>query len=256
MLLTVGYVREDRLAGIGQYSVRGGILDVWPPDMEMPARIEFFGDSVDSVRRFRSETQLSVEKLTEISLAPMREFAAAEQDLKDWSFFARDRFAGEGYARNLLDRTEFADEGETFTGWEFLLPLVKPLTGTIFDYLDDSVFLIDEPTSVEQTLAGFYDNLRRRFASLKSTGEIGLAPSELFLDADELRTNINEKQRIEIRALGRTAAAEDEQFSLPETSGGIAGRGGTIEPLFLFPTVVVDSANLEIRSRSTRKFHG
>ena len=255
MLLTVGYVREDPVSGVGQFSVRGGILDVWPPDMEFPVRIEFFGETVDSIRRFDPETQLSVEKLTEILLAPMREFAATAQDLKDWSFFARERFAGENLARNLLDRTEFADEGETFSGWEFLLPLVKPLNGTVFDYLDEAVFLIDEPTSVEQTLAGFYDNLRRRFGSLETTGEIGLSPSELFLDADELRRKLDEKQRIEIRALGRTAAAEDEQFSLSEMPESITGRGGTIEPLFLFPTAA-DSANLEIRSRSTRKFHG
>ena len=251
-LLSVGYIREDPVSGVGQFSVRGGILDVWPPDGELPVRTEFFGDNVDSIRRFDPETQLSVEKLKEASLAPMREFAATVQDMKDWAFFARERFAGENFARNLLDRTEFADQGETFTGWEFLLPLVKPLTATIFDYLDDAVVLIDEPTSVEQTLAGFYDNLRRRFASLHATGEIGLAPSELFLDVDELRTKLDEKQRIEIRALGRTAAAEDEQFSLPES---IAGRGGSIEPLFLFPTAA-DSADFEIRSRSTRKFHG
>src|SRR5436190_2386426 len=122
-LLSVGYIREDPVSGVGQFSVRGGILDVWPPDEQLPVRTEFFGDNMDSIRRFDPETQLSVEKLKEASLAPMREFAATVQDMKDWAFFARERFAGENFARNLLDRTEFADQGETFTGWEFLLPL-------------------------------------------------------------------------------------------------------------------------------------
>ena len=56
--------------------MRGGIVDVWSPDAENPVRIEFFGDTVDSIREFDAETQLSTNQLKEISLAPMREFAA------------------------------------------------------------------------------------------------------------------------------------------------------------------------------------
>jgi transcription-repair coupling factor (superfamily II helicase) len=279
--LSAGYVREDPVAGVGQFSVRGGILDVWPPDGDMPVRIEFFGDEVDSIRRFDPETQLSVEKLNDVSLAPMREFSASHQDLKDWSFFAREKFADENLARALLDRTEFADEGETFSGWEFLLPLVKPLNATVFDYLRDAVFLIDEPATVEQTLEGLYDNLRRRFESLVGTGEIGLPPKELFLESNELRDMLDQKQRIEIRALGRTAAITDEEFVVaggnPSGGEGVSsshvskGSSNAIEeqrltatlpngrvsasPLFLFPAVAA-SENFEIQSRSTRKFHG
>ncbi|MBA3633617.1 MAG: hypothetical protein H0W58_12560, partial [Acidobacteria bacterium] len=114
-----GYVREEPIKNIGEFSVRGGIVDVWSPDAEMPVRIEFFGDTVDSIREFDAETQLSTNKLKEISIAPMREFAAATQDFKDWSFFARERFSDERFARNLKDRTDFAVEGEDFSGWEF-----------------------------------------------------------------------------------------------------------------------------------------
>ncbi|HRH45922.1 MAG TPA: hypothetical protein PKY82_30040, partial [Pyrinomonadaceae bacterium] len=123
-----GYVREEPLKNIGEFSVRGGIVDVWSPDAENPVRIEFFGDTVDSIREFDADTQLSIGQLKEVSLAPMREFSATPQDLKDWAFFAKDRFADEKFARNLKDRTQFAEEGETFNGWEFLINLLLPKT--------------------------------------------------------------------------------------------------------------------------------
>jgi transcription-repair coupling factor (superfamily II helicase) len=269
-LVSAGYVREDPVGGVGQFSVRGGIVDVWPPDAQAPVRVEFFGDEVDSIRRFDPETQLSVEKLSTISLPPMREFAASSADMKDWAFFARERFEGDVYARGLLDRTEFAEEGETFSGWEFLIPLVKTLNATVFDYLKDAVFLIDEPASVEQTLAGLYDNLRRRYNSLAETGEIGLEPKELFLEVNDLRECLNEHRRVELRALGRSAAAVDEDFAFASgnqvnsdhiranqsiSSAGTAGSADPGDPLFLFPTAE-RAFEIEIQSRSTRKFHG
>jgi transcription-repair coupling factor (superfamily II helicase) len=255
-LAAAGYVREDPIGNIGQFSVRGGILDVWSPDADSPVRIEFFGDTVDSIRVFDPETQLSTERLKETSIAPMREFAATDKDFRDWSFFARERFEDDVFSRSLRDRTDFADEGESFSGWEFLMPLVKPRKATVFDYLKDAVFVIDEPAIVENTLAALYDNLRRRYASLAETGEIGLPPSELFLEAGEIRSRLAEARRIELRALGKTAAATDEDFALadaPKVETPLPVR--TVEPIFLF-TAAEASTDITIQSRSTRNFHG
>ena len=80
----------------------------------------------------------------------MREFAASAKDFKDWTFFAKERFADEKFSRNLKDRTDFASEGETFSGWEFLISLTNPRTASIFDFLDDYIFIIDEPPIVGQ----------------------------------------------------------------------------------------------------------
>jgi transcription-repair coupling factor (superfamily II helicase) len=125
-LISAGYVREEPIGNFGQFSIRGGIIDVWSPDAENPVRIEFFGDTVDSIREFDPDTQLSTGQLTEIAIAPMREFLATPKDLQDWAFFAADKFSDDRFARNLKDRTDFATEGETFSGWEFLIALTKP----------------------------------------------------------------------------------------------------------------------------------
>ena len=211
-LVSSGYVREEPIKNVGEFSVRGGILDVWSPTAENPARVEFFGDTVDSIREFDAETQLSIGQLKEISIAPMREFAAVSQDFNDWAFFARERFADEKFARNLKDRTDFADEGESFSGWEFMMPVVHPRESSVFDYLTDAVLIVDEPALIVQTLENYYEAVEKRYAEITELGDIGLNPDELFLSGETLREKISQKQRVELRALGLTAAQTDEAF--------------------------------------------
>ncbi|HLL99956.1 MAG TPA: transcription-repair coupling factor, partial [Pyrinomonadaceae bacterium] len=260
-LTNCGYAREEPIYNFGQFSMRGGIVDVWSPDAENPVRIEFFGDTVDSIREFDAATQLSVNQIREVRLAPMREFCAGEKDFKDWAFFARDRFADERFERNLKDRTDFADEGETFSGWEFLISLTNPRKSNLFEYLTDTIFVIDEPTVIEQTLASFYENLSARYAEMQAADDIALAPEELFLSVEELREALSRNQRVELRALGLSAAETDEEFQFSdsraefETIGTLRPKVEDRKPLFLFSTAEKPS-EFEIQSRSTRKFHG
>src|SRR5258706_10292613 len=144
-LLACGYVREDPVRGVGEFSIRGGILDVWPPGTEVPARIEFFGDTIDSIRSFDQETQLSTAQLAELEIAPMREFAITARDFREWAGKARERWRDERFARSLDDRTVYADEGESFPGWEWLLPLVRDEGPSALDYFKDAGLGIDEP---------------------------------------------------------------------------------------------------------------
>jgi transcription-repair coupling factor (superfamily II helicase) len=215
LLASAGYVREDPLFNIGQFSARGGIVDVWSPDAAAPVRIEFFGDTIDSIRAFDPDTQLSTGKLSRVSLAPMREITASETDFRDWAFFARERFAAPEFARTLQDRTDLADAGESFSGWEFLLPLSHPAKGSAFDYFGDSVLVIDEPAVIEGTVRSFYSSAAARFARITDAGDIGLRPEELFLDGAELRSALEERRLVELRSLGKIAGQTDEDFTLP-----------------------------------------
>lgn len=256
-LASCGYVREEPIRNVGEFSVRGGIIDVWSPEAEMPVRVEFFGDTVDSIREFDPETQLSVGQVAEARLAPMREFCVSAKDFKDWAFFARERFADERFSRALKDRTQFADEGESFTGWEFLIALTMPRRSSVFDYLKDAILVVDEPTLIEQTLSLFYETIEKRFNEISEADEIGLEPSELFLEVHELRAALGEKQRIELRALGVSAAETDEQFALAADSPEvmIVKNSPPVNPLFLFSTAEKPT-EFEIGSRSARRYHG
>jgi transcription-repair coupling factor (superfamily II helicase) len=246
-LAASGYVREDPLQNVGQFSLRGGIIDVWPPNASAPVRIEFFGDTVDSIREFDVETQLSTSQLKNIQLAPMREFAATTEDFSDWAILARERFSGEAQARAVKDRTVFADEGENFHGWEWLYPVLHERRASVFDYLENSVLVIDEPVITEDCLANLYKQLDARYAETIGAGEIGLPPDELFLPVDLLKKNLARRKRLELRALGSSAAKTDEEFSLEATD--LSGK------LFLF-TIDEKSAEIEMQSRSVRKYYG
>ncbi len=268
-LIAGGYVREEPIFGPGQYSLRGGIVDIWSPSTERPIRVEFFGDTTESIREFDPETQLSIKHTTEAPIAPMRELAVTQQDLKDWAFFAADRFSGEKFLRNLRDRTDLASEGETFSGWEFLLPLIRPMKGSVFDYLEDHLIVVVEPSTVEQTLASLFNDLERDHQTTIEAGEIGLEPEDLLHRPVFLRKNLSDRRTIEIRSLGRAAAATDEEFQIASVDQGssellridaanVPAKVGSIEhpkPLFLFPTANA-ATEIEILSRPVRSFHG
>ncbi|MGH9942763.1 MAG: transcription-repair coupling factor [Pyrinomonadaceae bacterium] len=260
LLLASGYVRQDPVAAVGEFSLRGGILDVWSPGRGAPVRIEFFGDTVDSLREFDPETQLSVGQLKEIEIVPMREYAVGRDDFRLWADFARERFPEERYARALKDRTFYADEGETFAGWEWLIPLVKNTDASAFDYLpSDALFVVDEPAGIEAGLGNFYETLAAHHAETEAVDEIGLRPEELYLPAEELRerTGRHAGPRIEFRALGRAAAAVDERFAgeieAPKVHSGRSRPGRA--PLFLFPAVE-SVPEVEWQSRAARRYHG
>lgn len=256
-LIASGYLREDPVSAVGEFSMRGGILDVWSPGREAPARIEFFGDSVESVREFDPETQLSTTQLREIEIAPMRELAVTSQDFRDWSEAARDRWAEPRYARSLRDRTAFADEGEAFAGWEWLLPLVRERNSSVFEYLKDAVIVVDDPSGIDSYLGDVYQSLADRFRETDAADDLALSPEELYLPADELRALIDQRPRVELRTLGRAAARVDQELALDAEAPQVqVGRvRGRRKPLFLFPTVG-QAPEIEWKSTSVMRYHG
>src|SRR5688572_4375841 len=277
-----GYVREDPIAAVGEFSMRGGILDVWPPGRDAPVRIEFFGDTVDSIREFDPETQLSTTQLTQIEIPPMRELMVHASDFRDWASHARLRWRDERFARSLRDRTVYADEGESFPDWEWLISLGRENHATTYDYLKDAVLVIDEPVAVENYLSSAFQTLEQRHAETEAADDLGLGPDELYLTAEELRSRIDSKQRVDLRALGRTAAATDQALALEaeEPKISVGKERGRKRPLFLFPHVSVpgaiatgsatslrtndpvatapgtDTTEIEWRAQSVMRYHG
>ena len=256
-LIATGYMREDPVGGVGEFSMRGGIVDVWPPGREAPVRLEFFGDTVDSVREFDPENQLSTAQLKEVEVPPMREFAVTALDFQLWSEAARERWGDERFARSLRDRTAFADEGEAFAGWEWLIPISSDCCSSVFDHLGDVVLVIDEPSGIEAYLSEFYERLSERYREIDEADDIALTPEELFLTAEELRQLMPTHQRVELRTLGRAASETDMDLALEAEMPAVQlGRArGTRQPVFLFPTVET-ALEVEWLSQSTLRYHG
>src|SRR5262249_41222230 len=162
------------------------------------------------IREFDPETQLSTNQLADIEVPPMRELIVPAREFRDWAARARERWRDERFARSLRDRTVFADEGEDFPGWEWLISIVNESQASVFDYLKDTVLVIDEPVAVENFLATAFQTLEERYAETDEADDLGLAPHELYLTVAELRARIDAMPRVEMRALGRTAALVDQ----------------------------------------------
>ncbi|HKP85644.1 MAG TPA: transcription-repair coupling factor, partial [Blastocatellia bacterium] len=269
LLIASGYVREEPVGAVGEFSLRGGILDVFSPAHDAPHRIEFFGDTVDSVREFDADTQRSVGRANETIIVPMRELSVRREEFMSWGEAARSHWTGELYGRDLRARLAHAERGEPFPGWEYLLPLTRPLQSSAFDYFKDAVLVIDEPAEIEKRAGELYRYLADRFSQAEDAGELALPPEKLFLTADELRARFDSQARVELRLLGRAAAATDEQFRIealtigePKSLGAALESDGPLaEPTeqpkhpFLF-TINEATPDISIISQSPRRYHG
>ena len=256
-LVATGYMREDPVSGVGEFSMRGGILDIWPPGLSAPVRIEFFGDTIDSLRQFDPETQLSTGQLQVVEVPPMHELSVTALDFKLWAEGARERWSDDRYARSLRDRTAFADEGEAFAGWEWLIPIIKDCNSSIFEHLKDAILVVDEPGGIEAYLSDDYEELSRRYHEIDQADDIALTPEELYLSVEDLRSSIAARQRVELRTLGRAAAEIDQEISLDAEAPSVQiGRGrGTRRPMFLFP-IAENAAEFEWAAQSAMRYHG
>ncbi len=142
-LESIGYERREPVEMVGEYSVRGGILDVFPPESGKPVRLDFFGDQIESMRRFEVDTQRSVLKVDDVGLLPLLEYPKSRQ------LFAEIAEATGG---------EIPNTGEPFPGWELMAPLVRQRPGSVLGLLERPVVLWDEP----EQLRGAAERLWKR----------------------------------------------------------------------------------------------
>src|SRR2546422_9798291 len=139
-LKNAGYLRQEPVGAPGEFSIRGGIVDVFSPLMRNPVRIEFFGDSVDSIREFDLDDQRSRGPVQYIDIVPMQDMVISREMLRQWGALARQRWAcelsstGGRFEKDLNEKLMFADNGELFPGALYLMPIVQPLESTLLDY--------------------------------------------------------------------------------------------------------------------------
>ncbi|MFL6215397.1 MAG: transcription-repair coupling factor [Blastocatellia bacterium] len=214
LMIASGYVRQEPVGAVGEFSLRGGILDLFSPAHDAPHRIEFFGDTVDSIREFDADSQRSVGRVEESVIVPMRELAVRREEFLQWADEAERHWTDDRFRRDLRARLAHAARGEAFPGWEYLLPLTRTLSSSVFDYVKDAVLVIDEPAEIEKRAAELLGYLDERFAQADDAGELALPPSKLYLTSDELRSRFDEATRVEMRLLGRAAAVTDERFRI------------------------------------------
>jgi transcription-repair coupling factor (superfamily II helicase) len=136
-LESIGYEKREPVEMVGEYSVRGGIFDVFPAEASKPVRVEFFGDDIESIRQFDVESQRSVLKLNSATLLPLAEYPRSRSLLRQLAEAADSA------------SIDLSNPGEVFPGWEFLVPLVRPRTDNVLSLNPDAHVLFDEPSAIE-----------------------------------------------------------------------------------------------------------
>jgi len=139
-LARMGFSRCSTVVEPGDFAVRGGILDIFPPGWETPVRLDFFGDVLESARRFDAETQRTVERIRQVDLAPASEVILDEDAIHRFRSRYREIF---GAPR--LDDPLYAavSEGRKHQGMEHWLPLFHEGMETVFDYLPRAPVTLD-----------------------------------------------------------------------------------------------------------------
>ncbi len=145
-LISAGYYRCDMIEGAGQFSVRGGIIDVFPPSASTPYRIELWGDSIDSISEFDPESQRRTESLERVSISPASEtlFDAREQLCEKIEAIAK-KLRGkhaEGAREKLNDDVNKLRGGVDLHSYDKYFPLCYNEEATIFDYAN-AVFICE-----------------------------------------------------------------------------------------------------------------
>ena len=219
-LLSVGYTRVDVVEMPGQVTLRGGIFDAYSPEMERPIRIEFFGDEIESIRRFDPETQRSASTLDEVLLLPLTEIAVTDRVLAAVNArLTRSGVAGGGVedgeeSRELSQLGRYAGNLTVFPGWEFFAP-VAGASSTLFDMLGpEARVFVEEPAMVRNQGERWWNKVEQRH---ERSGIGSLVRAEdIYISPWELDDRLKEFSGIDLDQLGAVDVLDADRRALSE----------------------------------------
>ncbi len=152
-LINCGYTRSEQVDGQGQFAIRGGILDFYPPDANQPCRVEFWGDTVDSISMFDPETQRRTEHIEEIRVTPAREILCSDEMLSALIQKLISEKKPKGAAlKSLSDDLDRLGGGMRLSSADKYMPLIYPDAASIFDYARGCMLFVCESFSVKDKL--------------------------------------------------------------------------------------------------------
>jgi transcription-repair coupling factor (superfamily II helicase) len=224
-LVALGFARVPLVEDPGTFAVRGGILDLWTPAEAGPVRLEFFGDEIESCRRFDPQTQRTLADVDEVLLCPAREALFSDDgraSAKDAVREAAERVdKPTSRVREILDAI---DAGTPFFGMEGLLPgFHRGGLGTLFDYLPPGTAVyLDDVAAVDDALEALEAELVREHDAAVRRDELALPPAAHFLGAREARERLAVHPRVRRHRVW-LGTGEPIRFALGDT-GGLRGE--------------------------------
>lgn len=233
-LMNLGYQRSDMVEGPGQFSQRGGILDVFPPVANQPVRLEFFDDEVDSIRAFNIATQRSEERLTELRISPAGELVIPQELYRQAAANVTEEYQGQlkrlarfgqpGATRQLAETfgeiMDHLQEGNFFPGIDQFLPYIYPAQATLLDYLPaNAVLVMDEPQRCRDVVESIGRERTETYNELLARGKVLPGQYSGYLDWRELQGNLKDRRMVLLSFLPR-----QPQFLRPQNIINLSAR--------------------------------
>src|ERR1700730_12466392 len=189
-----GFMRASTVREAGDYAVRGGILDLYPAGLEAPIRLDFFGDTLESIRSFDPESQRTTDQLRGLDLVPMAEFQLTTETIRRFRLGYVEAFGAA-----LPDDTLYAavSEGRRHPGMEHWLPLFHARLDTLFDFVPDAPVVL-EPLAEDAARGRLAQTPHFSQAGREPLGTTGagpvyrpLRPDKLYLDTGQWRERLD-----------------------------------------------------------------
>ncbi|MGE4592952.1 MULTISPECIES: transcription-repair coupling factor [unclassified Alcaligenes] len=207
-LMLANYTHMTQVSAPGEFSIRGGLIDLFPMGSVLPYRLDLFDNEIESIRSFDIDTQRSLYPVKEIQLLPGREFPMDEEARTQ--FRARFREFFEGDPSRALPYKDVGN-GIAFAGIEYYLPLFFEETATLMDYVPAGSLVITHGDA-QNAIGRFQSDTHSRFSFLKNDRERPILPPEsLFLSDEQFFNGIKPFSRLSLNT-----QADDQPIAHPD----------------------------------------
>ncbi len=208
-LRLVGYSQVDVVEMPGEFAHRGGLLDVYSPEMDRPVRLELFGDEVESIRKFDPGTQRSAAVTEEAVLLPLTETPVEEETLAAINArLSGDRLTGD---EEVIEQTLRASGVSVFPGWELYAPAAAKKENFFDDLLPGATIVLDEPDALKMT----HDAWWAKVLDAHERSLVGnlVRPQDLYLTPEQWHERLQYAATIAVEQLG-IESADGEHLTL------------------------------------------
>lgn len=210
-LIKMGFVRRPMVEQLGDFAVRGGIIDIFPATLPEPVRIELFGDEVDSIRNFSVLTQRSLEKIESAVILPLREILVDSGIVET---------AGELLPQDqAIALHEALGPNHTFDGLEFFRPVFIEDKSSLADYLGrETIVINDDLDSIKSEIESIMEKATGRFDD-RGDYPFG-SPDQVYIETDRLFSGLSGYSNIELTGILGSARASINIQSAPQEPFG------------------------------------
>ncbi len=236
-LIFMGYKRTSTVEGVGQFSVRGSILDVYSPLENMPARIEFFDDEIDSVRLFDKESQVSVENAESINICPVRELLYDEN-----SALGLIKKLEDTKNQNFYSDIEKISQNRYITSIDKYYSLLADEVSTLCQYIDDSfIVFFDEPSQMHEKNKLYVKEQNEIITDLIDKGLLPKAKKEYMWDYAKAVSVLLKNKTVSLSALSYS-------FPQAELKGIISFNGKSGQSYMGNPELLAEDLRYRIKT--------